>query len=693
MSAMRGFQRKTEGLLPGDVYRGVTALALLTVLTLWTFRQHLFHRWSFPWDFLGAYSTTPAFVADTIGRGHPLFWSPFVASGFPVDVSPQAGVYFPIWWLLGLFHVPATLRVLTAIQVGHVLLGAVGMFMLARVRGLRWEWATVAAVAYLFFGGFYGQAEHADIVRGFGYLPWFLWALTPPVKANTRWTRLLALPALAWLIVSGAYPGELVSFTLMGVVYLVVALWVDRHAWRQYRGALLAAGIACAAVCAAVWLPYVRAEQAGELYRTVAPTAAIRSIYALSPIDIFGLYLNNFAWTYEGTVTAWAVGIPVLIGIACAGIGTLRRQAPLVAAGVLALVLGMGPKIGVLGRAMASVRPLFPSRFPSSDYKAIVAVALIVIAADAWRALPSLSRRRACITAGAAGCVLIAGVFLVPKRHGGPTDDLWLVIAVTALTALLAVIGRRARIVASVLVVLIAVDGSREVNDYHLAGTVSPWQVPASALGPYFARNALVRSLSERLQQTPTRRPARAPSAPTAEADASGWLADSYHETDYDATVERVLWRAEHNATWSAMLLAPWQAYTFSCAAGGCQERTVHLPAPSTWHPSNTVNTLRYGTESITYSVDVAKPTLMVENELAIDGWLADTPRVHPVHVDAPFRAWRLGPGKYSFTASYHEPGRAFQWSAALIALVAWLVSTGLLGQRASLSSRGATNK
>ncbi len=93
------------------------AVGLLIALTVWVFHLQLFDGWSFPWDFLGTYTTTPAFVAATIGRGHLLSWSPFVASGFPVDVDPQAGMYFPGWWLLGVLRVPATLRVLTTVQV------------------------------------------------------------------------------------------------------------------------------------------------------------------------------------------------------------------------------------------------------------------------------------------------------------------------------------------------------------------------------------------------------------------------------------------------------------------------------------------------------------------------------------------------------------------------------------------------
>src|ERR1700722_4399210 len=265
-------------------------IGCLSIITVVLFKQQLFDHWTFPWDFVGAYTTTPAFVAASVGVGHLPAWSPYVASGFPVDVDPQAGLYFPGWWLLGGLGIPATLRVLTAVQVAHVMFASIGVLALARARRLGWSWAAVAAVAYLFFGGFYGEAEHSDIIRGFAYLPWLLWALTPP-RGGGRWIRLAAVPLLAWLIASAAYPGQIVSFGLTGFVYVGVTMWSDDWGlWRRYRLALVFAVVSAGAVVIAVLLPYLRAEQAHELYRVFEPTAAERAGESISPRYLLGVY-------------------------------------------------------------------------------------------------------------------------------------------------------------------------------------------------------------------------------------------------------------------------------------------------------------------------------------------------------------------------------------------------------------------
>jgi hypothetical protein len=673
--------------------RGVApalAVGLLIVLTTWVFRRQLFDRWSFPWDFLGGYSTTPAFVAATIGHGHPLSWSPFVASGFPVDVDLQAGVYFPVWWVLGALHVPLTLGILTTVQIVHVLFGAVGVMLLARARRLSWIWATVAAVSYLFFGGFYGQAEHADIFRGFAYLPWLLWALTPPDDSR-RWVRLAAVPPLVWLIATGAYPGQIVSFGIAGLVYAIVALRAGGSAmWRRHRVALVLAALAAGSACVAVLLPYLRADQAGELVRTNAPTAAFRSMFAIAPLDAFGLYLNNFAWTFEGTITTWAIGTPIVVGLACARRETFARQASLVACGAVALVLGMAPKIGFIGQGMTSLGPLFLSRFPASDYKAIVALALIILSVDAWSRI-SARGSGPWIAVGLAACVLVGGVLLVPRTHAQPTRELWLVIGVILASCGLALVRPSSRVLACALVVFLAIDGVREINDYLLAGFASPWRASSSRLAYYRHRDNYTRELPALLTNAPRTRAARVAASPIPEVNASGWVAEAYRATDYNPLRERALWQAENSPIWSQLLLLPWIALTFPCSTVGCTTGAVHLPSPSTWSISPDVHTISYGADRIVYSVQLSQPALMIENELAIAGWHANTNRVRSINSGTPLRAWRLSPGRYQFTAGFQEPGRPLQELVASLALAAWLGCVFAIRRRVRYARRPAT--
>jgi hypothetical protein len=675
------------------------AVGLLVVLTLFSFHHQIFDGWSFPWDFESTPTTTPAFIASTFGRGNFLSWTPFVASGFPAAIDPQAGVYFPLWWIFGLLRVPLVLQATTDVQVFMVTFGACGVLALARARGLAWKWAVVAAAAYLFFGGFYGESEHTPYVFGFTDLPWLLWSLTPPRDGTGRWTRLIALPFVSWLIAAGAYPGDIASFGIVGAVYLVLSLRASGgEVWRRYRVPLLLLVLATAAVLVAVVLPYYNATQTGQLWRPYPPAAAVRAGFAIHFVDFLGLYLNPFAWHEDGTIQAWAIGTPVLIGVFLLRWRSLRRHAPLVGMGLVSLVLAMTPAVDPIGRLMAGpLKSLFPTRFPAADYKAAIAIMIVLLSVESWSALADgvTSRRW---TAAVGGALLIVGAVLAPSTFASPTRTVWLLAVVVVAAVALVLTRPSGRVLACVLLALVVIDGWRDARDDLLLNTTSSWLVPpadATAAG-MSVRDTYIRKLPQLLSAKPAARPARvAPAAPLAASpqgtnnDTEGWIAEGYHLIDYGGTVERVLHEVEENPTWTKLMLASWHAYAFPCAQVGCVSGKVHLPSATTWTPTADVQSVSYSATGITYSVRVATPMLMVENELAIVGWRGSTRRVRLIDAGIPLRAWRLAPGTYHFTATYHSPTAKKQLLAAGAAILLALAGGILVWRRRQLGRNG----
>jgi hypothetical protein len=250
-------------------------------------------------------------------------------------------------------------------------------------------------------------------------------------------------------------------------------------------------------------------------------------------------------------------------------------------------------------------------------------------------------------------------------------------------------------VLAGALFVLIAIDGARELHDYRLRGGGQPWAIPPSQAHLVAAQDNSVRQLPFTLSHPPPARPPRVPSVftlstyPTGtDTDAAGWVGDGYHLTDYGSTIETARWQAEHNSRWASLLLGPWAAFTWSCAEVGCTSGRVHLPLLSTWKSNPAVQTLSYGAQRIVYSVYLAEPVLMVENELAIRGWRADRPGVRIVDAGIPLRAWRLPAGSYEFTANYTQPGQPGQLVAVLLALAAWLAAAVLIFSRGARRPR-----
>ena len=459
-------------------------------------------------------------------------------------------MYFPIWWLFGLLHVALVFRLTTDMQVVTVLFGALGVLCLARARSLAWRWALVAAAAYLFFGGFYGESEHTPYIYGFADLPWLLWSLTPPRNPTARWTRLIALPLIGWLIVSGAYPADAVSFAIVGAVYLAVALFqANRDALMRYRLPLLLAVASTAAVAVAVLLPYETAVHAHQLWRPSPPTAAVRAGESIKPVDLFGLYLSPFAWNGDGTVD--------VLGDRGSGdhraVPASRPLAtppwPLTAMGVVALVLAMTPRIGPIGRLMAGpLSPLFPSRFPAADYKPAVAIAAVILAAEAWSAVAARATPKLW-TAVVGGVALLIGALVAPSTYASPTRTFWLLAIVVVATVALALrrpraCDRRLRAARPRSGRRLAQRARRHAGRSHLVLAGDPdrgdriGHAPARCIHPAAAR----------VTGGEPGKPAGTGSAggPLAEFpsgtnnDSDGWIADGYHLIDYGGTVEAV---------------------------------------------------------------------------------------------------------------------------------------------------------
>jgi hypothetical protein len=670
---------------------------VLLALTVSVFWRHIFLGYSFPWDFEGKFTSTPPFVASTVGRGNWTEWAPFVGGGTPIAADPQTGLYYPVWWLMGLIRIPLTMGVLTDVQVVHVLVGALGVVALARARQLSWGWALVAAVPYVFFGGFYGQAEHADTFRGFSYAPWLLWSLTPPPPGR-HWWRITALPAVGWLIATGAYPGQLPAFSLVGGAYIVTELTARRLWIRGYLLPLALGVLGSLLIVGGVLLPYLHAEANGTLYRPNQPTADVRAFFALRPLDTLGLYLNNFAWTNEGTITAWAVGVPAILGLTAARRDTLTRHLSLAVAGSLALVLAVLPAWMPAGSLMTKLPFLFPSRFPASDYKAMIAVPLLIIAAEGWRRQAESGSARVWVPV-AVGGLLVAGVFLAPNATGaGVTQAAWLVIGVVALTVLVMRLAAHItpRMLLPALLVLIIVDGARMTMDWNNFAGVSPWAVAPSDYPQQVLRDDLAQQLPEFVADPPERRPARTPPAvPIAtqpqgsRSDADGLLGFGYYLGDYSGIITHARSVVENSPELTGLMLRPWSAWSWPCGELPCDGSPIQLPPVSQWTINPYITTTSYALSSITYSVDLSTPVVMVENELAIPGWSADLSSVHPVDVGGVFRAWELPAGHYQFTASYRQPERGVQEVLALAALLAWGGCAAVLRHHSRARARG----
>ena len=187
-------------------------LLLLVIQNVTVYWGHYFRGVGFPWDFSMSYYAMVAFWTAAVRQGVFPQWVPFQQMGYPFGLQLQSGMNYLPLWIYPALNIPYTLHAAIVLQCVHVLAGSVGMFTLARQLHESRRYALVAAVAFQFFGGFYSNAEHVDIVRAFAYAPWLLYVFSLDRAATAPLPRrAMLIPPVLYLFLTGAYPGNVIA--------------------------------------------------------------------------------------------------------------------------------------------------------------------------------------------------------------------------------------------------------------------------------------------------------------------------------------------------------------------------------------------------------------------------------------------------------------------------------------------------
>ncbi|MBL9108783.1 MAG: hypothetical protein JNM74_05915, partial [Myxococcales bacterium] len=199
------------------------ALVTLTLANVVTFWSHYRGDAQFPWDFPMSYYGFVAYWTTAVSHGVLPEWMPFQEMGYPFFANLQTGITYPPLWFFPLSGVVYTMHAAVIFQVLHVLWGAIGAYALGRSR-----FSPIAALllgmSYHFFGGFYGNAQHPDIVRAFAWLPWLLLSVQILPGQTKLALRNLAIPLVVMCVVTGSYPGNVASHLLVAGVTVLGAL-------------------------------------------------------------------------------------------------------------------------------------------------------------------------------------------------------------------------------------------------------------------------------------------------------------------------------------------------------------------------------------------------------------------------------------------------------------------------------------
>jgi hypothetical protein len=682
-------------------------LAVLTLLNLLTFRNHYFGDFGFPSDFVQAYYGMGAFSVSALAAGELPEWMPYQCMGYPFLLNPQTGFFYPPLWLFAALGADYTLHAAVVLQSAHVLFGAIGAFFFARRLGTPPQLALVGAVAYHFFGGFYGNAEHVDIIRSFALIPWLLHGLTfDPARPALLGRGSLLLPLWVYLLATGGYVGNLIAASLAAALYLGLQV-VERLRLPSGRreavragalaGVLLAAGFAMAAVhLGPIWL------NSGAFHRT----ATIESIrYSdLWSVGFGSLIFSSRALTQGGSIamTSAFVTVPIFVLAFFVAGKELRARWPLVAVLAFAVLMSGGPR-SLVWRTVATWIPWVRlSRFPTSDYRPLIALGLI-----AFGVLAVLSVLRGAHglrnTLARSGLAVAAFSQIAISTYGSVVHHqvLWGLLVALASVALLAWL--RGRGVASswgaalALIALVGIDAWRVLPD------METWREPAVSAfyttKRWSEESPWDLARSDGVQATTDARPAREEVGHPAWFSWAGYLQRRFMMADRAGCLLEASHEVHRSERLRAYMLRPWTPLLVDPHGLEWSETGPVLPpdafeAASAPSPERGVEQLRYGLDEVSYAVRLNTPTIMVENEMYFPGWEATLEgpghqrRLAAISANEVFRAWQLPAGSYRMEARFRTPGLRVSVAIALCGPFLW--GAGILLWRRGYARAGS---
>jgi hypothetical protein len=414
----------------------VTVVLCLAYLPLFL-GQMLFFRDPAHWNY-------PArlFVREALVHGESPLWNPEQGLGFAVLANPLYGLFYPPHWLFLLTPRALVAAMLSWQAFGHLLLGSLGMVVLARRLRLS---ATAAGVAGVTWGlsGYITAAWTAGLLlSAAGWYPWvavgFVALARAVVAPGGRWGRTIAAAAapLGMAILFGEVFAAAMA-ALLGVALAALAVHVDGGVswagWRRVAAGLAAAGALAGGVGAVVVLP--ARQMAAATARGQPLTRVAAEVASLHPLRLVEMVApGSMGYPFADYVAARVIGdrnldgFPLFysaylgaaaVALALAAIGRRRRLPALLGGGaLLALLVCLGRHTPVHAVLRAVVRPLAYMRYPEKYLVWLVTLVALLAGLGAARLLderPAPWRRMLVLMAALLALALAGPLLFAPR--------------------------------------------------------------------------------------------------------------------------------------------------------------------------------------------------------------------------------------------------------------------------------------
>jgi len=676
-------------------------LILLIIQNLTIFWQHYFNDAGFPWDFnLTAYSF-PAFLTTAWSLGIFSQWIPFQSMGFPIAMMPM-DAYYPVYWFFSLFEIQYTMNVAVITQTIHILFGTFGMYLLLSTLLKSPKYAFIGALAFQFFGGFYSNAEHDTIIRGFVLAPWLFYVFYFGFQEHKISKRILFIPIVVFFLGTGAYFGNLISsIFIMGIFVFSQLIQGHLNGFRRKKLVFISLFVLLLVLLgfamSAVFLgpPYIYKDYFERLDVFQDLRHSGPSTEQLLP----SLFLSNKLITgIQVVMSSVFITLPILILASFLSILELKKYWIFFVPLIIAILMIPGDRSPFHEFITSIIPTLNLSRFPSSDYRIFLAIPIIIFGILSLKTIieKRLSWKFILIRSIFVGIWFIAGISIF---YPGIIDaQVVFAIFIMFLTILTIMYSSRIikyfgnssnlttqkKILLPVVIfsLLILVDGFSVIYD------IPTWMVPS--ISKLYEEQFMNLIEDDKLvtfgifENMPSERPEREITPNKAAFSWKGYLTGKYMMQD-SVQGARLKPRAivESNEIYTEYMLMKWTPILLDPNSIQIENDGISLNENTFTNLKSSyedyIKQTHYGIDDITYEVSLGEPTLLVENEMYFPGWKATLiypdkeVEIESLVVNKVFRSWLLPTGNYEMKANFQFPNLILYKMISVIAFVIWV--------------------
>lgn len=199
-------------------------LALLVLSIFLAFAPASLGIYPMKFDIMDQFYPCRAFLAERFAAGEVPLWAPYIHFGYPFYSDPQAGLHYPIVWLLALIFGYSAYTMHLEFLL-HVCLLGLSFFGLLRSLGKSRETAFLGALTWALSGFVLSNAQHLTWLISAAWLSTAVWALQELFRTRRMFWAFVFGAALG-LSITGGYPAFAIIAFYCFLPYI---------AWRFYH--------------------------------------------------------------------------------------------------------------------------------------------------------------------------------------------------------------------------------------------------------------------------------------------------------------------------------------------------------------------------------------------------------------------------------------------------------------------------